>query len=534
MENETVVESIKDEFRFKEVTVQELLNGYEKGEYTTEEVVQSYLERIEKFEDTYNAFTFMNPNALEEAKKIDLLRAKGENLGPLAGIPIVIKEAVDVAGIPTTFGWAPLCKKAGGIELIPTSDASIVTRLKEAGAVILGKTNIPAFSASGTNTNTSWDGPTLNAVNPILSPGGSSTGTATAVSGNFAVLGIAEETGGSIQIPAAAQALVGIKPSFGLVPTRGVTPLGGSTRDVLGPHARTVEDAALMLDIIAGYSEADPKTKAAADQLPYGGYRASLDQKALQGKRLGLYGPGWRQMELSEETQKLYAREIKELEKLGAEVVADPFAGSGLLEFLASTGKDAFAIMLAGLESFFHDLDQYLKDLDPNDQALSLENVFARAGQLPWAEGQPLHMLITALGDPEEAIAKIDKELDLTEFNHLKNGYLLIINEVMTKHQLDGFVFPQMAKATPPLGKGAIEDQITAIEGQITTVSEINISGLPLITVPAGYYENGSPFALAFFAEMWSEAKLIGMAYSYEQATKHREATVLNVTPPSL
>ncbi|MBU8906504.1 amidase family protein [Desertibacillus haloalkaliphilus] len=500
--------------KIEEITANELLSGYEDGQYSTEEIIQAYLDRIETYEGTYNAFTFMNHEALEDAKEIDRLREEGAELGPLAGIPVVIKEAVDVSGFPTTFGWAPLSEEAGGIELMPTNDAPVVTRLKEAGAIIIGKTNIPAFSATGTHASTSWDGPTYNAFNPTAAPGGSSSGTAMAVSGNFAVMGVAEETGGSIQNPAAAQGVVGIKPSFGLVPITGVTPLAGSTRDVLGPHARTVEDAALMLDVMAGYTEVDPLTEAAIGNVPSNGYLSALDDSALDGKRIGLFGAGWRDVELTEETAELYNLAIQQLESQGAEVVDDPFAGSEFANYVEEAGN-------VGYESFFYDLANYLKNLDPDNDALTIDDVFAEAGEIPWTEDGPLSWLVGRV-DIDEALSNPEVEVDLTHFNEVRNEYLRIINEVMDEHKLDAFVFPQMYKETPELGG----ENIGA-----TTVSEINISGLPLITVPAGYYESGSPFALAFFGEMWSEADLIAMAYDYEQATGHRKSPTLIESP---
>ncbi|MBW7459166.1 amidase, partial [Paenibacillus sepulcri] len=195
----TPAASAADEFQFEEITLQELQAGYANGDYTAEKVVQAYLDRIQTYEPNYNAFTTMNTKALEEAREVDRRRAAGETLGSLAGVPIVIKEAVDMAGFPSTMGWAPLSKEKGGIQLIPETDAPVVARLKEAGAIILGRTNIPTFSNSGTRATSSWDGDTYNAVDRKLVPGASSSGTAMAVSGNFAVLGIAEETGGSIQ-----------------------------------------------------------------------------------------------------------------------------------------------------------------------------------------------------------------------------------------------------------------------------------------------------------------------------------------------
>ena len=488
-------------FKFEEITLSELQAGYKNGQYTAEEVVKAYLDRIDQYEPNYNAFTVMNAQALEKAREIDKRRAAGEPLGALAGVPIVIKEAVDMAGFPSTMGWAPLSKEKGGIELIPEFDAPVVARLKAADAIILGRTNIPAFSSSGTRATTSWDGDTYNAVDRKLVPGASSSGTATAISGNMAILGIAEETGGSIQNPAAAQAIVGIKPTFGLVPNAGVVPLGGSTRDVIGTHARTVRDAAAMLDVIAGYSFEDPKTVAAIGNIPRNGYTSKLSKSALQGKRIGLYGPGWRDQDLTEETQALYDRAIEELKKQGAVVVPDPFAGTEFAEYFKASGS-------VGIESVIYDMEAYLKRLGKNAAITSVAELLEKTNEKP----SVFNRYNDDLPDPTSVA-------DLSNFVAVRTKLLRIIGDVMDKNDLDGFVFPQMFKETPLLSS---EDNIGA-----TTVSEINVAGVPLVTVPAGYYKSGSPFALAFFGKMWSEADLLGMAYDYEQATKFRKAPVL-------
>ncbi|WP_274648852.1 amidase [Paenibacillus humicola] len=495
----------QDPFPFEEITLQQLEAGFESGEYTSEQVVKAYLDRIAKYEPNYNAFTVMNPKALDQAREIDRRRAAGEKLGPLAGVPIVIKEAVDMAGFPSTMGWAPLSKQKGGIELIPEKDAPVVARLKDADAIILGRTNIPAFSSSGTRATTSWDGDTYNAVDRRLVPGGSSSGTAMSVSGNFAVLGIAEETGGSIQNPAAAQALVGIKPSFGLVPNAGVVPLGGSTRDVIGTHARTVHDAAAMLDVIAGYSYEDPKTVASIGNMPRGGYTSKLNKQALRGKRIGLYGKGWRDQELTEETQALYDRAVNELEKQGAVVIPDPFAGTGFAEYVKEAGS-------VGIESVIYDMQNYLHRLGPSAAIHTVRELIDKTGETP-----PVFSRYNGnLPDP-------DGEPDLSKFLEARTKLLQIINDVMNRYDLDALAYPQMFKETPLL---ASDDDIGA-----TTVSEINIAGVPLVTVPAGYYKSGSPFAIAFTGKMWSEADLLGMAYDYEQATRYRKAPVLTEKP---
>ncbi|MFC5653289.1 amidase [Paenibacillus solisilvae] len=490
------------EFQFAEVTVDELQAGYAAKTYTAEQVVQSYLDRINTYESNYNAFTVMNPDALALARDYDRRLAAGEKLGPLAGIPIVMKEAVDMAGFPSTMGWKPLDPSSGGIKLIPEKDAPVVARLKAAGAIIIGRTNIPAFSSDGTRASTSWAGDTYNAVDRSLAPGASSSGTATSVSGNFAVLGIAEETGGSIQNPAAAQALVGIKPTFGLVPNVGVVPLGGSTRDVVGAHGRTVHDAALMLDAIAGYTPEDPKTVASIGNMPYDGYTSKMNDFELKGKRIGLYGPGWRNQPLTKETQALYDRAVKELEAQGATVVADPFAGTGFAAFVKAAGS-------VGIESVVYDMEQYLKRLGPSAAINSVDELIAKTGQTP-----------AVLARYPDALKNPSAFPDLTNFTKVRKEYLRIINAVMKRYDLDALAFPQMFKETPKLANKT--ENIGA-----TTVSEINIAGVPLVTVPAGYYASGSPFELAFVGKMWSEADILGMAYDYEQATHFRKMPTL-------
>jgi amidase/aspartyl-tRNA(Asn)/glutamyl-tRNA(Gln) amidotransferase subunit A len=483
------------------MTVSELLEGYAANAFTAEEVITAFFERIKTYEPYYNAFTFINAHALEEAREIDRRRAAGEPLGKLAGVPVVIKESIDVAGFPSTMGWDALSKEKGGIELIPQKDAPVVARLKEADAIILGKTNIPAFSRSDTRATSSWAGDTYNAVDRRLAPGASSSGTAAAVSGNMAVLGLAEESGGSIQNPAAAQALVGVKPTFGLVPNAGVVPLAASTRDVIGPMARTVRDAAVMLDVIAGYSPEDPKTAASVAHIPAQGYASKLSVSALKGKRIGLYGPGWRKQPLTKETYMLYKRAAEELVEQGASVVADPFAGSGFAEFAKSAGS-------AGFESVIYDMEDYLGRFGGDSPVTSVRELIELTGETP--------PMFNRYGDE---LPDPDAVPDLSRFEQVRTQYLDLFNRVMDQYQLDALVFPQMAKETPPLDS---DEPIAA-----TTVPEINIAGVPLITVPAGYYASGSPFSLVFVGKMWSEADLLAMAYDYEQATKYRKAPVL-------
>ncbi len=492
-------------------------SAFAAGTTTSEALTQAFLDRIARFDPHYNAIIFLNPDALADARSSDQRRAAGQTLGPLDGVPVVVKDPMDMVGFPTTAGWRLLYSKTGGVDLMPGTDSPVVARMKAAGTVILGKTNVPVLSHTGSHANDSWAGPTYNAAGREFLPGGSSAGTATAVAASMAVLGLAEETGGSIQNPASAQGLVGIKPTFALVPNAGVMPLS-SNRDVVGPIARCVRDAALCLDVLAGYTAEDPKTIAGVGHRPKGGYTSKLDVGALRGKRIGLYGPGWRTMPLSDEATRLYEHAKGELESLGAVLVEDPFQGSGFADLRKPTAP-LHEFDGRGLESVPYDLELYLRRLGPKAalksfaefaKATAAEDAFAPTGVLGFMPSLP--QFEASLADPT-------RPPDLSEFISLKEAYLEIIDEVFTRERLDALVFPQMRDALPPLhGPDTIHE---------TTVGEINIAGLPGVTVPAGYYGSGAPFCLIVLGRQWCEADLLAYAYAYEQATKHRRAPLL-------
>jgi amidase len=487
---------------------------------TAEELTAAFIARIAALNPLCNAIIFMNPDAIGDAREIDRRRAARETLGPLAGIPVVIKDTMDMVGFATTGGWSRLCSRTGGIDLLPERDAPVVARLRQAGAIILGKTNVPVLSHSGSHANDSWAGPTRNPAGLQFLPGGSSAGTAAAVAASLAVLGLAAETGGSIQNPASAQGLVGVKPTFGLVPTAGVMPLSG-LRDVVGPIARCVHDAAVTLDVLAGYSAEDPHSAAGIGHRPRNGFAAALRTHALSGKRLGLFGPGWRDQPLSQEATQLYGRAQRELQTLGAQLIEDPFGGSGFAKLRKTTPplsqEDA-----RGLESLPYDFQQYLERLGPSAalrnfgefmRATALQEVFSPAGVLGYMRDVP--HFAACLADP-------GRPPDLSDFVALREAHLEIIEAVFAAAQLDALVFPQMRAELPRLYSGQSIAE--------TTVSEINIAGVPGVTVPAGYYESGAPFNLIFVGRQWSEAELLGLAFSYESATRHRRPPTFDQT----
>ena len=476
------------------------------GRYTITELTQAFLDRIARYEDRYNAFISMNPDALAIAAALDEeLRTSGPR-GPLYGVPVVIKDNLDYAGLVTTAGFEGFSAAAGGIDMIPGDDAAAVERLREAGAVILGKTNMPDFAGHGTRTRSSVAGETLNPYAVDRVPGGSSGGTATAVNASFAVLGLGTETGGSIQNPAAAQALVGFKPTFGLVPLEGALPMDATYRDVVGPLARTVRDAALVLDVIAGPTPEDLATYAGAEHIPPEGYAAALTTDALEGKRFGLVGPGWRDsfLPLAPETQALYREAIAALEAEGAEVVQDPFAGRGWVELY----EERPGVPSVGS----HDLLVYLRGLGPDAAFRSIEEWEELAGR-QFRGGRrnrsPAAPTATEQGDA---------------FQAWRMEMRALFRSVLEDHELDGLFFPQSGEPIRPLVEDPERPDYRPNNHAELPSNIINDIGLPTVTVPFSYYEDGTPFVLAFIGDLWSDADLLAFAHDLEQATRARVA----------
>ena len=474
------------------------------GRYSVVQLTRAFLDRIARFENHYNAFVSMNPEALATAAELDEeLRTAGPR-SPLHGVPVVIKDNMDQAGLVTTAGFDGFSAAAGGVDMIPGDDAAVVKRMKDAGAVILGKTNMPDFATHGTRTRSSVAGETLNPYAVDRVPGGSSGGTATAVNASFAVLGLGTETGGSIQNPAAAQALVGVKPTFGLVPLQGVLPIDATYRDVVGPLARTVRDAAVTLDAIAGPTPEDPATYAAAGHMPVEGYAAGLTGKALQGKRFGLVGTGWREsfLPLAPETEALYALAVRALQAEGAGVVEDPFAGRGWVELYGERP----AVPSVGR----YGLLQYLRGLGPEAAFNSVEEWEALSGrEFRGGRGDGTPAAPTATGEGDA-------------FRAWRMNMRTLFRSVLAENGLDGLFFPQAGEPIRPLVEDPERPGYRPNNHAELPSNIVNDIGLPTVTVPFAYYGDGTPFVLAFIGDLWSDAELLAYAHDLEQATLAR------------
>ena len=486
-----------------ELTAEEIQAGLASGAYTAVDLTRAFLQRIARYEDHYNALISVNPDALAIADALDdEYRSTGPR-GPLHGVPVVIKDNLDYGGLVTTAGFSGFSAETGGVDMIPGDDAATVQRLREAGAIVLGKTNMPDFAGDGTRTKSSVAGVTLNPYNVDKAPGGSSGGTATAVNASFAVLGLGTETGGSIQNPAAAQALVGVKPTFGLVPLEGVVPINASYIDVVGPLAKTVRDAAVTLDVLAGPTPEDLATYSAVEHIPEEGYAAALSTSALAGKRFGLVGLGWREqwLPLAPETEAVYRQAIATLTAQGAEVVEDPFEGGDFIELYderprVSVGSHDMFVYLQGLgdDAAFHSVEEW--------EALTGEEF--RGGR---SNAPPARPSATEAGDA---------------FQAWRHQIRMRFRGVLEEFDLDGLFFPQAGSPIRNLVEDPERPDYSPNNHPELPSNIINELGVPVVTVPFAYYDDGTPFVIAFIGDTWTESDLLAYAYDFEQATKAR------------
>jgi amidase len=524
-----------------EVTIPELEQMYSSHKYTVTQVVQWYLARIAKYNGIYRAVqTVDRDGALAAAGREDAEAAAGGShyqRGPLWGIPIVTKANTSIKGLVTTDGWKGYMLP--GHELIAPKDATIVVKLRAAGAVILGQTNMPDFAGSDTNRSTAY-GRTGNAYDVRFSPGGSSGGTVTAVTANMAVLGNGTDTGNSIRMPSATSSVVGVFPTRGLVSIAGIAPLDWLL-DNTGPIARDVTDAAIALDVMAGPDPLDPRTADSATLAQRRPYTAYLKTDALKGKRFGvpafiLEGAGvpfqgmpaatpadaaaaYREnarVPLEPATREAFMKALEGLRAAGATVVfddsilPDSFAETVSLVYTEPYVREGTEKFLAGYgPAQYHTPEEYEK-----------------------ATGSPLPATIMGGPDPDapkdrhrvtQAMVETDPQ---AEANYLapRRKALAAYNDALDRLHLDGFVYP--ATQMPP------PDETMPQDGQISSgphsdTSWVNMIGVPAVVVPGGFYPGGLPFGLEISARRWNDGDLLGWAFAYEQATKHRRPPVL-------
>jgi amidase len=489
-------------FDLEEATIADLQQKMTAGRETSHSLVQKYLARIDAIDrrgPALHSVIEVNPDALAIADALDAERKSKGPRGPLHGIPLLIKDNIATADKMQTT--------AGSLALVgskPPSDAFLVTRLRNAGAVILGKTNLSEWANfRSTHSSSGWSGRGGQTKNPYAldrNPSGSSSGSAVAVSANLAAVAIGTETDGSIVSPSNNNGLVGIKPTLGLVSRTGIVPIAHS-QDTAGPMARTVADAATVLGAIAGADSADAITSAAATKGQHD-YRASLDPNGLKGARLGVVRQ--KLMGYSPAADAAMAAAIADLKRLGATIV-DPAD-------VPTLGKFDDSELEVLLFEFKTDLNKYLGWLGPSAPVHSLKDIIDfndahKDQEMPYF-GQELMVRAQAKGpltDPKY-LAALEHDRRLSQ----RDG----IDAVMDTFHLDALIAPTGGPAW----------LIDLIDGDSSTNSSSTIAavaGYPHVTVPAGQ-TFGLPMGLSFIGRAWSEPTLIKLAYAFEQGTKHR------------
>ena len=491
-------------FELEEATLSELQAGMAAGRMTARSITQLYLDRITALNLNGPALRHVletNPDALSLADSLDQERKAGKVRGPLHGIPILLKDNIDTADRMTTTAGS--LAMAGSI---PLQDAFIAAKLRAGGAILLGKTNLSEWANfRSTHSSSGWSGRGGQAKNPYVldrNPCGSSSGSGGAVSANLCAAAIGTETDGSIVCPSSANGIVGIKPTLGLVSRAGIIPIAHS-QDTSGPMARTVRDAATILNVLAGIDPRDPATAGghSRGQLDYTRY---LDPNGLRGARIGVARTKF--FGYSDVTDKVINDAIEGMKAQGA-VIVDPAN-------IVTAGKFDDSEFDVLLYEFKADLNKYLAALGPKAPVRTLADIIAFNDQhkdtsMPWF-GQEIMIQAQAKGPFTEkkyrdALAK-DLKMSRTDG----------IDATMNKYKLDAIVAPTGSPAW-------VTDLVNGDHFSGASSTPAAVAGYPNINVPAGFSHN-LPIGISFFGRAYSEPTLIKLAYAFEQATKHRRA----------
>ena len=487
-------------FHLLEATIDSVHAAMGAGQLTCRQLVQLYIDRINAYDQrgpALNSIQTLNPAALEEADRRDAaLRASGRT-GPLHGIPVVVKDQVETTDMPTTYGSA-LFK-----DFVPERNATVVEKLKAAGAIILAKNTMSEYAQPGYHG--SAFGFSRNPYDPRRTPGGSSCGTAVAVGANLGAVGVGEDTGGSIRGPGSYNSLVALRPTMGLVSRFGMLP-GTPTRDTLGPMARTVRDAAILLDVLAGYDPNDPITAYSVGHIP-STYTSFLTVDGLRGLRLGIIrepiGTGIdTEAEDHRQIRAAIDRALGDMAAGGADII-DPVPVTAILEVLRRPG--------GGGETETA-IDRYLA-AHPNAPVKTLREIVLSPDGLvlPSHRFQMAESLGRTMSDPGYLQTLLNREELRQE-----------VFKLMADSRLDALVYATV-EHDPPL---IPVDVLSTNEDRRSRGSNSALSpaiGFPALTVPAGFTTDGLPVGISFLGRPFSEGILFRIAYGYEQPRAHRK-----------
>src|ERR1700738_2509218 len=483
-------------FNLMETSIEQIHQAIEAGTLTCHALVQQYLSRIKAYDQqgpAIDSMLYLNPASLAQADAFDKEFQRSHKLKPLGCIPIVVKDNFDTADMPTTAGSLSL----KGAQ--PDKDAFAVTKLREAGAIILGKTNMQEFAIGGSSVS-SLGGQTRNPYDLTRTPGGSSGGTGAAVAANFAAAGTGSDTGGSIRSPSSANNLVGIRPTTGLISRDGIVPVS-VTQDTIGPMTRNVSDCARMLDAMAGYDPNDPVTALSVGHIPPS-YTAFL-QNGLRGARLGVFKNLFGHGPENEEVNRVMANAIEVLKQQGAGIVPveDPGIDPDYLN--ANVRLNEF--------EFQTDINRYLEAQGARVPVHSLAEII-ESGQFDKATLTKFFANVRSHPDGFDEPAYKDRRIKI-------DAIKIEVANLMAQNNLDALVFPHQKCLVVPIG----EANQLGINGVVAA-----LAGFPSIVVPAGFSvpttdaPMGVPVGMEIVGHPWGEPKLLNLAYGFEQATQAR------------
>lgn len=491
-------------FDLATATIADIEEAMDRGALTSEKLVRLYLARIAAYDQNgpaINAFLYVNPNAIAEARALDDERkAKGPR-SPLHGITVALKDVFDTADMPTTGGYLPL----KGVK--PTKDAFIVKKLREAGAVILGKLNqsdwyadLPTLGAS------TIAGPVKNPFDLSRTPGWSSAGTGAAIAAYFATVGIGSETGFSVRTPTSDSNLFGLTATSALISRDGQM-WSHITGERAGPMARSVYDVSALLDAIAGFDEGDLWTAQSLGRMPDRPYTAFIDKNGLQGARVGVVRDGYLLKQVTPAGLELAAKSVKVFADHGAKVVEDLWLGIDLSKYNAVNFPSHFERISA--------INHYLSRQGPGYP-------FHNAAELLLH-----HPEVTTRRSDSEALSHpvdLDRDQEYRSLLESRNLMRQRVLELMDKNNLDALIFPH--KLHPPLKIGSANDAERLYQPNLISP----VTGFPSFVVPSGFTADGLPIGFEILGRPWSEPTLVRLASGFEAVTRNRR--IPSTTPP--
>jgi amidase len=506
-ESRQVTEEKPDNSWLEEMTISKLQQGYKDKKYTVSEIVSAYLQRIAEIDKSgpaLNSIIVINPDAMLIAGELDREFAEGKIRGPLFGVPVVLKDNISTHDkMPNTAGATVL------LNSFPATDSPVAQKLREAGAVIIAKSNLSEWANfRGTASTSGWSGIGGLTKNPYVldrNPCGSSSGSGVAVSANLCMVAIGTETDGSIVCPSNNNGIVGLKPTVGLISRSGIIPIS-FTQDTPGPMGRTVEDVTICLGTLTGIDQEDPKTlnsegKSLKD------YSICLKKDGLNGKRIGVIKNSGG---FSDRVDSLMRLAIADMTAQGAEIIE--------VEAPKSSEYDdaSFEVLLY---EFKDGLNKYFKGLGDNAPVKNLSEL------IEFNKSDPVELRYFN----QKILEKANQKGDLSSPDYKKSLEKMLkatrengIDKMMAANNLDALI--------APTGSPAWKTDLLLGDHYVGGSSSLAaISGYPAITVPMGFVKN-LPVGITFFGMAWSEPVLLQIAYSYEQGTKHRKAPKYLIT----